>query len=145
MIKRTITYKDFLGNNREDEYRFNLTEDEMMDLVKEDELFSPDHISHVMEIRDGIEMYRILRRMILASYGVLSEDGKVFRKPAEALYDFAHSAAYTQLLDDLTNTEDFGKLRSFIMGIIPAKYAERLANDPQVNAQVAAITGEVVR
>lgn len=141
MIKRTVEYKDFLGQTRTDEFRFNLTEDEMMDLVKEDELFSPDHISHVMEISDGIEMYRILRRMILASYGVLSEDGKVFRKPAEALYDFAHSAAYTQLLDDLTNTEDFGKLRSFIMGIIPAKYAERLATD----SQVMALTGSVVQ
>lgn len=134
MIKRTVTYKDFLGNSREDEFRFNLTEDEMMDLVKEDEMFSQDHIAHVMEIKDGIEMYRILRRMILASYGVLTEDGKVFRKPAEALYDFAHSAAYTQLLEDLTGTEDFGKLKSFIMGIIPSKYAERLASDPQLIA-----------
>lgn len=134
MIKRTVKYKDFLGNTREDEFRFNLTEDEMMDLVKEDEMFSQDHIAHVMEIKDGIEMYRILRRMILASYGVLTEDGKVFRKPAEALYDFAHSAAYTQLLEDLTGTEDFGKLKSFIMGIIPSKYAERLASDPQLIA-----------
>lgn len=137
MIKRTVKYKDFLGNTREDEFRFNLTEDEMMDLVKEDEMFSQDHIAHVMEIKDGIEMYRILRRMILASYGVLTEDGKVFRKPAEALYDFAHSAAYAQLLEDLTGTEDFGKLKSFIMGIIPSKYAERLANDPQMIALTA--------
>ena len=142
MIKKDVTYKDFLGNTRTETFRFNLTEDEMMDLVKEDELFSPDHIGHVMEIGDGIEMYRILRRMILASYGVLSEDGRYFRKPVDALYDFAHSAAYTQLLEDLTNTEDLDKLRHFIMGIIPAKYAERLAADTSASK---VIDMEVVR
>lgn len=140
MIKKSVTYKDFLGQTRTDTFRFNLTEDEMMDLIKEDEIFSTDHVSHVMETRDAIEMYRILRRMILASYGVLSEDGRFFRKPPEALYDFAHSAAYTQLLDELVDTDDFNKLRSFIMGIIPAKYAERLDGNPQV----AALTTEVV-
>ena len=140
MIKKSVTYKDFLGQTRTDTFRFNLTEDEMMDLIKEDEIFSTDHVSYVMETRDAIEMYRILRRMILASYGVLSEDGRFFRKPPEALYDFAHSAAYTQLLDELVDTDDFNKLRSFIMGIIPAKYAERLDENPQV----AALTTEVV-
>ena len=127
MFRTTVKYKDYTDNDQEEVLRFNIDEDEMLDLIAEDVAFNPAFLSVVANDQDLQSMYRVIRKLILHSYGELSEDGKKFRKSPEIMSDFAHSAAYKALLQKFFGEDSDPKFtQDFIMGIFPAKIAEEL-------------------
>lgn len=129
MFKTTVKYTDFLGEEREEILRFNLTEIEMKDLMDEDPVFSPKFLTAISDDKDSDTMLRIIRKLILHAYGEMSEDGRVFRKSEQITSDFAHSAAYTALLEKLFNSTDENYISSFLIGIFPAKIAAALREE----------------
>ena len=126
MFKKEITYKDFLGQTRTDTFRFNITENEMLDLVQNDPSFNVDYLTYLMQNPDGLKMVDIMRKIIVISYGELSEDGKHFRKSDQIATDFVQSAAYVELLNEFIEGKDPDFIRSFMTGVFPAKYAAEL-------------------
>jgi len=125
MFKTTVKYTDFLGGEREEVLRFNLSELEMRDLMSEDPVLNPAVLTAISEANDVDSMFKVIRKLILHSYGEMSEDGRYFRKSKEITSDFAHSAAYEALLNDLMS-DDGHKLSDFITGIFPASVAEEV-------------------
>ena len=83
MFKTDLTYKDFLGNDVTETLRFNISEDEMLDLVREDARFDGGYLSMVIEQKNYAQMMDIVRKLIVISYGELSSDGRTFRKTDE--------------------------------------------------------------
>lgn len=126
MFKKEITYKDFLGQTRTETFRFNITENEMLDLVQNDPSFNVDYLTYLMQNPDGLKMIDIMRKIIVVSYGELSEDGKHFRKSDQIATDFVQSAAYVELLNEFIESKDPDFIRSFMTGVFPAKYAAEL-------------------
>lgn len=129
MFKTTVKYTDFLGEEREEVLRFNLSEVEMKDLMDEDPVFSPKFLTAIADDKDSETMLRIIRKLILHAYGELSEDGRVFRKSDQIKSDFAHSAAYTALLEQLFNAKDDRYISDFLIGIFPAKIGAALRSE----------------
>lgn len=129
MTKETITYTDFLGNERTDTLRFDLNEDEMRDLSEEDKFFFPAYLTRISADRDLVSMYKVIRKLILHSYGELSDDGRYFRKSPEIMNDFAHSAAYKALLDKFTSEESGEALNNFMIGVFPSSIGDQLRNN----------------
>lgn len=129
MFKTTVKYTDFLGEEREEVLRFNLSEVEMKDLMDEDPVFSPKFLTAISEDKDSDTMLRIIRKLILHAYGEMSEDGRVFRKSDQIKSDFAHSAAYTALLEKLFNAQDERYISDFLVGIFPSKIAAALKTE----------------
>ena len=121
MFKTTVKYTDFLGEEREEVLRFNLSEVEMKDLMDENIAFSPAFLNAVTEDKDSDTMLKVIRMLILHAYGEMSEDGRYFRKSEQMMSDFAHSAAYTALLEKLFTTTDEDYISNFLYGIFPAK------------------------
>lgn len=126
MTKETITYTDFLGNERTDTLRFDLNEDEMRDLSEEDRFFNPAFLGKISADRDLSAMYKVIRKLILHAYGELSDDGRYFRKTPEIMNDFAHSAAYKALLDKFTSEESGESLQNFMIGVFPSSIGDQL-------------------
>lgn len=126
MFKTTVKYTDFLGGEREETLRFNLTELEMKDLMDSDVAFSPQFLTSISDDKDGDMMLKVIRKIILHAYGEMSEDGRYFRKSPEIMSDFAHSAAYTALLTKLFESEDENFISNFLFGIFPANVAEKM-------------------
>lgn len=141
MFKTEIKFTDFVGNEKTATLRFNLTEDELMDLIKADPMFSTDYLGYIVAEQNLMMMLDVIKKIIRVSYGLLSEDGNYFRKPKEAVEDFMQSAMYYALLEKLTATDDAEYLKSFIMGVFPAKFAEELA---KLSAEQTAETASVV-
>ena len=137
MFKTDLTYKDFLGNDVTETLRFNISEDEMLDLVREDARFDGGYLSMVIEQKNYAQMMDIVRKLIVISYGELSSDGRTFRKTDERALDFLQSAAYGAFRDKLL--EEDGFFEAFLIGIFPSKFStmikERLAsgNVPQID------------
>lgn len=128
MFKRKIKYTDFLGNEQEDEYRFNISKSELLELAAKDKTFNPDYLRYLLSEGKGLEMVDVMRKLIVVSYGELSDDGKKFRKNDDLALEFIQSAAYDKLFEDLIGAGNEELVKAFITGIFPAEFAAEIAS-----------------
>lgn len=128
MFKISQKYDTFLGNEVEETFRFNFTETELLKLAEKDELFNADILAAIIQSENTLEMYKMIRKLVLLSYGVLSEDGKHFRKTDQIRDDFEQSAAFDPIIDRLVGGSDTNFISEFIVGIFPSKFANEIKN-----------------
>lgn len=126
MFQTTVSYTDFDGHERTETLYFNITEQQMRDLYQTDPDFSEKTLSNIVEGSDTAEMLRIMKKLILASYGEKSADGKVHKKNKEIRENFECSAAFEQLMDDIMYKADEKYLKSFFTQIFPTKFADTI-------------------
>jgi hypothetical protein len=121
MLKRTITYTDFNDKEVSETFYFNLTKSELVELsVSTDEGFD-ETLQRIIEASNNKELIAQFKKIILASYGQKSEDGKRFIKTAQLREEFSQTAAYNALFMELAT--DAGAAVTFIRGIIPSDMA----------------------
>ena len=117
MIKEKIKYRDYNGNDLEEDFHFNLSKSE----ITETELSYPnglsDHITKITQSNNGAEIINLFKELILSSYGRKSDDGKRFIKSDEEAKAFSQTEAYSELFMKLaTNAEAAAE---FVNGIVP--------------------------
>lgn len=130
MLKKTIKYEDFNGDAREEEFFFNLTEAELMEMELSSNGLS-SKLQKVVEAQDSGEIIKIVKNLILKSYGVKSEDGRRFIKNDDIVSEFESSAAFSELLMELVTDDE--KASAFISGIIPAKLQAEIEKENKSN------------
>jgi hypothetical protein len=126
MYKTDVTYKNFLDVEVTETLRFNLTETELLDLVRTDPAFNVGLLTYIANERDYARMMDVIRKLIVVSYGEVSEDGKYFRKSDERALDFVQSAAYEAFRDQLLSDDDGQGFVNFMMAVFPAKFAAEM-------------------
>lgn len=126
MFKYDLNYTDFLGNEKTEVLRFNLSQTEVTKLVENDKIFSVEFLAYVADGKDPLTMYNVVQKIILEAYGILSDDGKYFRKSEQIKKDFEQSVMYDKFIEDMFGSNDNQKFVNFLVGIFPAKYAETL-------------------
>lgn len=127
MLVKTITYKDFLGNERTEDFYFNLTEEEAIGLELGTTGGLSEKIKRLYAAQDMPALISIFKDLIHVSYGVRSADGRKFVKNAEILEDFKATQAYSDLFMELAT--DDKKASEFFNSIIP-KPAENQKTTP---------------
>ena len=125
MIKKTITYVDYNGEERKEDYFFNLTKAEVMEMqLSKAESFS-EYLKDIIAAKDVPAIADIFKKIILKSYGERSIDGRMFRKIAvdghKLADDFAQTEAFSELYTELATNEQ--KADEFIRGVLPKEYA----------------------
>lgn len=122
MIKRTITYTDYSGNERTEDYRFNLTESELTFMETTDEGGFQKRLKRIIAANDGPMIMKTFREILMASYGELSDDGRRFIKKKNGVRlcdEFEETEAYNIIFMEMcTDPEAASK---FIAGILPKK------------------------
>ena len=117
MLKKTITYTDYDGLERTEEFRFNLTKAELMDM----ELTTVGTFSKLMQKiideKDMVRLAKYFKELILKSYGVKSDDGKRFIKSPELSEAFSQTEAYSELYLDLLSDSEYAV--KFIQQVMP--------------------------
>ena len=107
MLKKTITYTDYDGLERTEEFRFNLTKAELMDM----ELTTVGTFSKLMQKiideKDMVRLAKYFKELILKSYGVKSDDGKRFIKSQELSEAFSQTEAYSELYMELLSNSEY--------------------------------------
>lgn len=126
MYKTEVTYKNFLDVEVTETLRFNLTETELLDLVRTDPTFDVGLLTYIANERDYARMMDVIRKLIVVSYGEVSEDGKYFRKSDEKALDFVQSAAYEAFRDQLLSDEDGQGFMNFMMAVFPKKFVAEM-------------------
>lgn len=120
MLKKTITYEDYNGEMRTEDFYFSLNQAEVLKL----ELKTPGgfkgYVEKIIQTKDFKSMVELLDDLISMSYGIKSDDGRKFEKSPEISKAFMESEAYVQLVLELLSGDE-EKISAFIEGILPQK------------------------
>lgn len=121
MIKRTITYVDFDGTERTEDFYFHFSKAEIVELESSKDGGLTDFMQRCIRTNKTSEVMPYVRNIILSSYGEKSADGKRFVKDPELTKAFAETEAFSQLY--LSFFEDTSALAEFVNGLtaLPGK------------------------
>ena len=117
MLKKTITYTDYNGNERTEDFFFHLTKAEIMEMEMSTTGGLAEMIQKVVATQDTPAIIKIFKELVLKAYGEKSADGKRFVKSEEISNGFAQTEAYSQLFMELATDADAAA--AFVNGIIP--------------------------
>lgn len=117
MLKKTMTYTDYNGVERTEDFYFNLTKAEIMELEMSTSGGFCEMINEIIAAQDAPAIMKAFKDIILKSYGEKSPDGKRFVKSEELSTAFSQTEAYSMLFMELAN--DAEALSNFIDAIIP--------------------------
>jgi len=124
MYKRTISYTDFDGNQREEDFYFHFSKAELLEMEHSREGGLQNYIERIYKTQDGPELMKIFKELILRAYGEKSLDGKRFVKSHELSAAFSQTEAYSILFMELA-TDDV-KAAEFINNVIPSDMQEEV-------------------
>lgn len=118
MLKETRTYVDFDGLERTEDFYFNFTKAELLQMELSVKGGFHAYIEQIVKAKNETELIRLFKELLEKSYGVKSPDGRKFIKNDEVLEDFKHTEAYSDLFMELATDAD--KASKFVNGIFPA-------------------------
>lgn len=117
MLKKTIKYTDYNGNERNEDFYFHLSKAELMEMEMGTTGGLAEMIKRIVAAQDAPAIMKIFKDLILKAYGVKSPDGKRFIKNQDLIDEFAQTEAYSQLFMELAI--DANKAAEFVNGIMP--------------------------
>ena len=119
MLKKTITYIDYNGTERKEDFYFNLSKAEIMEMEMGTTGGMVEMINKIVAAQDAPAIIDMFKKMIRKAYGEKSADGKRFIKSKELSEAFSQTEAYSQLFMELATDADAAS--KFVNGIVPAQ------------------------
>ena len=132
MLRKKIKYVDFNDVEREEEYYFNISKAELMEMEFGTTGGFSEMVKRIVEAQDQPTLMKIFKDFILKAYGEKSADGKRFMKKDEfgrpLSANFEQSEAYSVLYMELITNADAAS--ELINGVVPADIAKQAAANP---------------
>lgn len=119
MFKKTIAYTDYDGNEREEDFYFNLTEAEITEMEMGINGGLTKMLEQIVKAQDTKQIVDIFKKLILKAYGEKSLDGKYFDKSPEVAKRFSQTEAYSKLFMELAT--DSKAASDFFNEIVPKR------------------------
>ena len=126
MLKKTITYTDYNGNELTEDFYFNLSKAEIMEMEMSTAGGLTEMIQKIVAAQDTPAIIKVFKELILKAYGEKSPDGKRFIKSDEISTAFSQTEAYSQLFMELATDADAAA--KFVNGIIPVDLGKTTLN-----------------
>lgn len=135
MFKKTIKYVDYNGEERKEDFYFNLNKSELLEMQLSQEGGLRDYLIRIVDAKDTPELIKMFKHIILLAYGEKSDDGKVFMKSDEIRKKFECTEAYSELFMELATDSDAAA--EFVNNLLPADYKADDKEMGQIKAQLA--------
>lgn len=123
MIKKTITYTDYDGMERTEDFYFNLSKAELAEMELSVHGGLSKRLEKIAQTKDAPQVSAFFKEIILKAYGVKSDDGRRFMKEDENgrpyYKDFEQTEAYVELYMEMLNDSDAAA--AFFNGVVPAQ------------------------
>ena len=116
MLKKTITYKDYNGVERTEDFYFNLSKAEAMEMELSITGGLTEMIRKIVAAQDTPTIIATFKQIILKAYGEKSPDGRRFIKSEELSKAFSETEAYSDLYMELAT--DANAAAEFVNGIV---------------------------
>lgn len=123
MTKKTITYTDYNGVERTEDFYFNLEQAEITEMELSEAGGLSNMIQKIVGASDMPSLIKLFKGLILKAYGIKSADGRRFIKSEELSKEFTETPAYSKLFMELATDEK--KAADFVNSIIPQEVAEK--------------------
>lgn len=135
MLKKTITYTDYNGNERKEDFYFNLNKVELVEMEAGISGGIKSLLEQIVNTQDTKRIVELFKDIILRSYGEKSLDGKKFEKFRDGRRlsdDFAQTEAYSELFMELSTNERAAS--DFINGVVPQGLAAEASGTKNLEA-----------
>lgn len=126
MLKKTITYEDFNGVERKEDFYFNLSKAEIMEMQFGTVGGLDVMLQKIIDAKDVKSIMDTFKMLILKAYGIKSDDGRRFIKSEEIAKDFEQTEAYSILYMELAT--DDNAAAEFVNGIMPKDVVAEVSN-----------------
>jgi len=117
MLKKTITYVDYDGNERVEDFYFNLTKAEVAEMEMSEYGGLSNLLKKIVQEKDTKRIIEMFKDLILKAYGEKSPDGKRFVKNKELRDAFSQTEAYSELFMELASNAEIAA--AFVNSITP--------------------------
>lgn len=118
MIKKTVTYVDYNGVERTEDFYFNLSKAEVAEMEMSVEGGFSKMLEEIVASKDNVKIVSLFKQMVLKAYGEKSADGRRFIKSEELSKAFSETEAYSEIFMSLALNES--EAAAFVNGIMPA-------------------------
>ena len=118
MLKKTVTYVDYNGVERTEDFYFNLSKAEVAEMELSVEGGFSKMLEEIVKSNDNVRIVELFKQMVLKAYGEKSADGKRFIKSKELSEAFYQTEAYSEIFMELALDEKAAA--AFVNGIMPA-------------------------
>lgn len=130
MLKKTITYTDYNGTERKEDFYFNLSSAELTEMELSVAGGYDTYLTRIINAKDVPSVAKIVKEIIFKAYGEKSLDGKRFIKSEELSTAFSQTEAYSELYMELATSDDACAI--FVNGIIPKDAANKIKNISEI-------------
>lgn len=137
MLKKRVTYTDYNGVERTEDFYFNLSKAEIAEMELSTAGGFAEMIQKVIAAQDGPTITKIFKDLVLKAYGEKSPDGKRFVKSEEIATAFTQTEAYSQIFMELAT--DAKAASEFVNGIIPNDMVEEVAKQQKNNPALQSV------
>ena len=117
MLKKTMTYTDFDGVQRTEDFYFNLSKAEILEMELGTDGGMGEMLRRIVAAQDKKRIINMFKDIVLKAYGEKTPDGKRFVKSKELSEAFSQTEAYSDLFMELAT--DGKAAADFVNGIIP--------------------------
>ena len=118
MLKKTITYTDYNGVERTEDFYFHFSKAELAEMEMGTAGGYAEMIKKIIAAQDAPTLIKIFKEIVLKAHGIKSDDGKRFMKSPEIAEAFSQTEAYSQLFMELATNSDAAA--KFVNGIMPS-------------------------
>lgn len=131
MYKETVTYTDYNGLERTEEFCFHLTKAELIEMELGTTGGLTEKLQKIIKSNDVPSVIKVMKDLVLKAYGEKSEDGRRFIKNDKLREEFSQTEAYSVIFMKLAMDSDAAA--KFANGIIPADLADEVAKQDLQN------------
>ena len=124
MLKKNIKYVDYDGNDRAEDFYFNLNKAEVIELQLGTVGGLTKTLEKIVQEKDTSRIIEYFKTIILKAYGEKSADGRRFIKRQELRDAFEQTEAYSELFMELAS--DAKMAAEFINGVLPKEAADAI-------------------
>jgi hypothetical protein len=122
MIKKTVTYTDYNGVERTEDFYFNLNKAEVSEMEMGTTGGFAAMLQKIIDAKDQAAITKTFKEMVLKAYGEKSADGRSFLKEDEygrpLANKFKQTEAYSNIFMELAFNAQAAS--AFVKGIIPS-------------------------
>lgn len=122
MLKKTITYPDYNGVQRTEDFYFNLSKPEIVKMQASVKGGYDVQLRSIAANLNGGQIMEFFEELISKAYGEKSEDGRRFMKSEEISKSFMETPAYEKLFEELvTDDKAAADFVNAIMSVNPSE------------------------
>lgn len=125
MIKKTVTYTDYDGISRTEDFYFDLSEDRAVEMAFAKDGGIEAFIKRIIQEKNQQEIIRMFREYLRLTYGEKSDDGKYFIQNDQVFEKFKSTKAYEKIFMELAFNSTAAA--DFINKTIPQNIADKIA------------------